>query len=135
MDMTRRGFLKLIGSVPLVITLPSAGRIWVPEVPEEIALPMKPVLEASQQGDAICGWLFTRDMGDPEDFRRILLEDAHDYFSPTAPLMVLEKEVDYGNRGFRRFIWRGNGSPITNGEEMKTLAVWANLGALADVQW
>lgn len=135
MDMNRRGFLKLIGAVPLVIAAPSLGRLWVPEVPQEIALPMKPVIDASQHGEIICGWLFTAAMGDPEDYRRILLEDAHGYFPLTAPLMVLHKElVERRGRGFRRFIWRGNGAPIARGEEMKTIAVWANLGELADLR-
>lgn len=134
MDMTRRGFLQLLGAAPVVIAMPATARIWVPEAPAEIALAMEPAVEASQQGRVICGWLFTREMGDPELYRQVLLEDAHDYFSPIAPLMVLEREVDrWPHRGFRRFMWRGSGEPITDGQQMKTLAIWRNLAELVEL--
>jgi hypothetical protein len=141
-DLSRRGFLKLIGAVPLAIALPSEGKIWVPthlNVDKDINELLKPVISASEHGDLVCGWFLGDEFG-PDDIQsslEVFMDDAFWYFPANAPILALRdpdpmitRRPGLGRRS-RRFVWRGSGSPI-QGSSHQIIAAWNHRADLLD---
>jgi hypothetical protein len=153
MNLTRRGFLKLVGAAPLVIAAPALCRLWVPEqsalvLPEEQEIVI-PLAQASVNGDVVFGWITSADMRGlpPEDLHAWLAHDSM-LFPDGAPIMLIDGATEYeadfpawqatgyetygnprGSAGMRRqhrFAWRGSGSPLTEGDRFTLRAGWKN---------
>lgn len=126
-ELSRRGFLGLLGGAAALVVVAPMAKIWVP-AEQEIIMPE--AFEAARTGNLICGWLMsgipTSDMG-LQTLRESLLGQAFE-FPSKVPLMILQHSWTMGHNAYRfnRFFYRGAGDPNVGGNKVKVLASWAN---------
>jgi hypothetical protein len=133
MDVSRRGFLKLMAATPVAIALPSEAKLWVPphiEAERDVVELLKPVVSASEHGDLVYGWLLPDEFApaDIDSLLPTLLRDAYHYFPDGSALLALRREViGYRRPGLgrrlQRFVWRGAGAPVS-GASHQIAAAW-----------
>jgi hypothetical protein len=141
MDISRRGFLKLMAATPVAIALPAQAKLWVPphiDVERDVVELLRPVVDASAAGDLICGWLLADEFqpADVDWMFPTLAADAYRYFPDGCALMalrrrdILTRRPGAGKR-MQRFLWRGTGSPV-EGAALQIAAAWNSRSQLLE---
>ena len=135
----------MLGTTAAVLVVPSAAKLWVPDTeliaPEEgLILPVKELEAASDNGDLVFGWVLPEDIASEPSisgYIHFLLEDAIRYFPASSPILALRgrsirdaKKVPENARRLERFAWRGNGSPLDDGEPYIIKGAWKNYGEM-----
>ena len=118
MDLSRRSFLKVISTGPLVVVAAKSGLIWTPEQQLDVE-PAKELVVANQaiwDGGVVAVYSTKGKLPFVKD---VILEDAPFYFSAGTPLLIIVSALPKG-----RYSLRGDRKALLSAEKAAVLLAW-----------